>query len=88
MKDDTCHYKKDYGVKCYPECITGITEDKTELIIFDEDEDFYLKWILNFVVNVVLRFLLEITLVMQYVINAGMRKNETSWFIRFWCNDL
>ena len=43
MKNNTCHYKKDYGVKCYPEYVTGITEDKTELIIFDQDEDFYLK---------------------------------------------
>jgi hypothetical protein len=44
LKNDTCYYKNGHGVKCYPECDTGITEDKTELIIFDEqDEDFYLK---------------------------------------------
>lgn len=43
MKDDTCYYKKKSGVKHYPECIVGLQEDKTELIIHEQDEDFYLK---------------------------------------------
>ncbi len=44
MKGDTCYYDKKNSVTHYPECETQLKEDKTELIIFDEqDEDFYLK---------------------------------------------
>lgn len=44
MKDDTCYYQKGIGVRHHPQCIIGFTEDRTQLIIHDEqDEDFYLK---------------------------------------------
>lgn len=44
MQGDKSYWKKDVGLKHYSECVVGLQEDKTELIIHDEqDEDFYLK---------------------------------------------
>lgn len=42
-KGDTAYWKKLIGIKHYPECPTGITEDDSRLIIQESDEDFYLS---------------------------------------------
>ncbi len=39
----TAYWKKGTGLKHYPECITGFTEDKSELRIIDGDFEDYLK---------------------------------------------
>ena len=46
MKDDRAYYKKETGLRCYPECqnIGILDKDKTQLIIHDnQDKEFYLK---------------------------------------------
>ena len=44
-KGDTAYWKKITGIKHYPECpnFEIPDEDKTELIIQEQDEEFYLK---------------------------------------------
>ena len=41
--DTTAYWKKGEGLKHYPECITGFTEDKSELRIIEKDSEDYLK---------------------------------------------
>lgn len=45
MRGRTAQWKEGMGLKCHPECRnTGILkEDKTQLITYDQEEDFYLK---------------------------------------------
>ena len=40
---DSAYWKKGIGLKCYPECAAGFTEDKSELVIIDGDFEDYLK---------------------------------------------
>jgi len=40
---DSAYWKKGIGLKCYPECTTGFTEDKSELVIIDDNFEDYLK---------------------------------------------
>ena len=45
MRGRTAQWKEGTGLRCYPECENvGIPkEDETQLIIDDQEEDFYLK---------------------------------------------
>jgi len=41
--DISAYWKKGTGLKCYPECMTKFTKDKSELVIIDDDFEDYLK---------------------------------------------
>jgi len=40
---DSTYWKKGIGLKCYPECATGFTKDRSELVIIDDNFEDYLK---------------------------------------------
>ena len=35
---DSTYWKKGIGLKCYPECAIGFTEDNSRLVIIDSDD--------------------------------------------------
>ena len=40
---DSTYWKKGIGLKCYPECATGFTENESKLVIIDDEFEDYLK---------------------------------------------
>lgn len=42
-KGSTAYWKKDTGLKHYPECTPGLIEDKSELRIIDDNFEDYLN---------------------------------------------
>lgn len=38
--DDSTYWKKGTGLKCYPKCATGFTEEDSRLVIIEPDDPF------------------------------------------------